>query len=329
MTTVGIIANPAASKDIRRLVAHGRMVPDWEKVNIVRRVLLGLEAVGVGQVVAMPDPAHLCLRARDDPHISLDMHLLEMPVWGSVEDSVRAAGLMNKMNVGSLVTLGGDGTNRAVAKSCGQVPLVPISTGTNNVFPTTMEGTLAGMAAGVVAGGLVELDQVSYTSKRIEAYVDGELRDMALVDMAVSKERYVASRAVWDVRTLHEIILARADSASIGLSSIGARLHPVGASDQVGLYIRPGPGGNSVMAPIAPGMVTPVPIAEWRILQLGERVKVDHSPCTIALDGEREFTVLPGQDVEVVITGSGPRVVDLAAALAEATSRGVFTVPAD
>ena len=101
----------------------------------------------------------------------------------------------------------------------------------------------------------------------------------------------------------------------------------MGASDQVGLYFRPGPGGNSVLAPIAPGIVTPVPIEEWRILQLGERVKVEHSPCTIALDGEREFTVLPGQDVEVVITGAGPRVVDLPAALAEATRLGVFSVP--
>lgn len=34
-----------------------------------------------------------------------------------------------------IVTLGGDGTNRAVAKESGAIPLVPISTGTNNVFP--------------------------------------------------------------------------------------------------------------------------------------------------------------------------------------------------
>ena len=64
MTLVGIIANPSASKDIRRLVAQGRVVPDWEKVNILRRVLLGLQAVGIGRVVAMPDSSHLvvCLR---------------------------------------------------------------------------------------------------------------------------------------------------------------------------------------------------------------------------------------------------------------------------
>ena len=50
MGLVGIIANPAASKDIRRLVAQGRVVPDWEKVNTVRRVMLGLQAVGVERV---------------------------------------------------------------------------------------------------------------------------------------------------------------------------------------------------------------------------------------------------------------------------------------
>ena len=40
-TLVGIIANPASGKDIRRLVAHGSTFDNNEKINIVRRVLLG------------------------------------------------------------------------------------------------------------------------------------------------------------------------------------------------------------------------------------------------------------------------------------------------
>ena len=44
---VGIIANPASGKDIRRLVAHGSTFDNNEKINIVRRVLLGLDAAGV------------------------------------------------------------------------------------------------------------------------------------------------------------------------------------------------------------------------------------------------------------------------------------------
>lgn len=69
----------------------------------------------------------------------------------------------------------------------------------------------------------------------------------------------------------------------------------------------------------------PVPIAEWRQLPLGQRVRVQHRPCTIALDGEREFSVLPTQDVEVVIGHNGPRVVQIEDALCEANKRGVFT----
>ena len=45
MATVGIIANPASGKDIRRLVAHASVFDNNEKINIVRRVLLGLDAV--------------------------------------------------------------------------------------------------------------------------------------------------------------------------------------------------------------------------------------------------------------------------------------------
>ena len=324
MGIVGIIANPAASKDIRRLVAHGRVVPDWEKVNVLRRLLLGLDAMGVSRVVGMPDMSRLCERAKDEAQVSLALDVLDMPVISSAEDSVRAAGLMEQMGVSCLVTLGGDGTNRAVAKSCGRVPLVPISTGTNNVFPTMIEGTLAGLAAGVVARGLVELDRVSTGSKRIEVYLDGEFHDLALVDLAVSRERFVASRAIWDIATVSEVFLTRAEPASIGLSSIGARLHPLSMTDDAGLYFSLGPGGSSVLAPVAPGMVRAVPVQEWRILPLGERVKVVLRPCTIALDGEREFNVRPGQDVEVSVSNQGPRVVVLEAALKEATSKGVF-----
>ena len=55
MSFVGIIANPAAGKDIRRIVAQGRFVPNHEKVNILKRVLAGLDAAGVERVAFMPE----------------------------------------------------------------------------------------------------------------------------------------------------------------------------------------------------------------------------------------------------------------------------------
>ncbi len=321
---VGIIANPAASKDIRRLVAQGRVVPDWEKVNIVRRVLLGLQAVGVRRVVAMPDSSRLVERARDDSRLSLELALLEMPVRYEEGDTIRAAGLMLDLNVSCLVTLGGDGTNRAVAKGSGRVPLVPISTGTNNVFPVMVEGTVAGLAAGVVARGVVDIQSVTSVGKLWEVHVDGALHDMALVDVAVSKERFVGARAIWDLGTVEELFVARSLPTGIGLSAIGFRLLPSMGDDE-GVYMRFGGGGTSVNAPVAPGVVKHVPIERWRPLKVGESIKIDRGPCTLALDGERSVSLSAKGTAEVVLSDKGPPVVSVEAAIREASLSGVFT----
>ncbi len=336
MALVGIIANPAASKDIRRLVAQGRVVPDWEKVNIVKRALLGLEAVGIDQVVAMPDSSQLVMRARDDRSLSLNLDLLEMPAFYSEGDTVRAASLMEQAGVGCVITLGGDGTNRAVATGSTSIPMVAISTGTNNVFPAMIEGTLAGLAAGLVARGDLPVEDVSRRSKTVRVYVDGEYRDMALVDVALSRERFVATRAIWDMNTIFEVFLTRAEPGSIGLSSVGARLMPLSMAEDGGLYYCIGrdgetPGGNatSVLAPIAPGTVSRVPIAHWRVVGTGERVSVESRNCTVALDGERSFSVNAGQSIAVEVQRDGPPVVEVDAALELAARRGIFSFAPD
>lgn len=331
MALVGIIANPAASKDIRRLVAQGRVVPDWEKVNIVRRVLLGLEAAGIQRVAAMPDSSHLAERAREDPQLSLDLEMIQMTTFHGEGDTVRAAEMMGDMGVDCLVTLGGDGTNRAVATGCRSIPLVPISTGTNNVFPTMVEGTLAGLAAGLAAQGNLDLDEVAIVSKLVEVYVDEKYRDMALVDVAISRERYVATRAIWDLGTVDEVFLTRAEPSSIGLSSVGARLQSIGMADDAGLQYSVSHSGEEssdaeqrVLAPIAPGVVSWVPIQQWSVVELGERVVAEPRHCTVALDGERSFSVTPREQLSVEIRRNGPPVIQVDAALSLAAELGLF-----
>ena len=324
MSTVGIIANPAAGKDIRRLVAHGRVVPNHEKVNVIRRVLLALDAVQVERVLLMPDPSQLGRRALEDITLRVKPEVIPLMMYADEGDSTRAAAMMAEMGAGCIVTLGGDGTNRAVARGCDGVPLVPISTGTNNVFPTMVEGTTAGLAAGLVATGQVDLDRVCPPHKRLEVYVDGVLEDIALVDVAVSRERFIGSRAIWDVGTVDELFLTCAEPASIGLSSIGAQLHPLGRREDGGLYLRIGPGGAIVLAAVAPGTMQRVAVAEWRALKTGERAAVHHLGGTIALDGERQFPTSPGSLVEVGVSAAGPRVVAVDEALREAAERGIF-----
>jgi predicted polyphosphate/ATP-dependent NAD kinase len=172
MTTVGIIANPASGKDIRRLVAHGSVFNNLEKVSIVRRALLGLQATGVEEIIFMPDYFGIGARAIDGLKLALKTSTLKMPLRGTQDDSTEAADRFRDMQVGCIITRGGDGTNRAVAKGCGKIPLLPISTGTNNVFPYMIEGSIAGLAAGVVTLQMVQLDRVIQQTKRLEIEID-------------------------------------------------------------------------------------------------------------------------------------------------------------
>ncbi|MBT4126420.1 MAG: ATP-NAD kinase [Chloroflexi bacterium] len=315
MSTVGIIANPAAGKDIRRLVAHGRVVSNQEKANILRRVFAGVVSTGADRILVMPDHSGLARPAAADVEGQIKVEYVEMGVADHQGASTRAAQAMAEQGVDCIVTLGGDGTNRVVAKGAGEVPLVPISTGTNNVFPANTEGTLAGMAAGALATGVLTRDEACRRSKRIDIYVNGERRDDALVDAAVSTQMFVGARAVWDTKSLHSMFLTRAEPASIGLSSIGSRIMPIAIDDENGLYIRftgkPGKNATTVRAPIAPGMISDVDIQDWKVMTPGEKIEINLQPGTVALDGEREVELLPDQKVYAVLNSDGPWVVDV------------------
>jgi predicted polyphosphate/ATP-dependent NAD kinase len=321
---IGIIANPASGRDIRRLVAHGTVFDNNEKMAIVRRVLLGLHAVGVQRVAYMPElDFGIVERALMDLNISIEAEPLSMPIKGTDADSTRAAQLLAVAGAGCIITLGGDGTNRAVVKGCGSVPLVPISTGTNNVFPSFLEGTLAGMAAGLVATGLVSQD-VLHRAPWLEVLVDGQARDRALVDVVVSAIPFVGARAIWDLSQVREVVLSQVRPGTIGLSSLGGSLldgnTPVG--EQCGMHIMLGEGGRQVLAPLAPGLISWVPIRAYSPLSRGKSVRLQAGIGTVALDGEREIELSATSVVEVRLRDDGPFVVDVPAAMAAAARAG-------
>jgi predicted polyphosphate/ATP-dependent NAD kinase len=326
MSLVGIVANPASGKDIRRLVAHGSVFDNNEKGNILQRALLALDALGVDRVSFMPDYYGLGEQALDGLHLSsLQVDILDMPVKATEDDSTEAGRRFEAMGAGSIIVLGGDGTNRVVAKGCGDVPLISISTGTNNVFSTMIEGTVAGLAAGLLALGAVEPEQVTYSAKRMDIFINRQWVDMALVDVVACSDLWIGSRAIWDPTHIQEIVLAQAIPGGIGMSSIGAGLHPVTPQENHGLYVAIGQGQGRVLAPVAPGLVTEVAIREYRLLAMGEEITLNPQVCTIAMDGERSIEIYPGQTVSVRLTNHGPRVVNVALCLAEATRRGVFS----
>lgn len=333
MITVGIIANPASGKDIRRLVAHGSVFDNDEKVSIVRRVLLGLEAVGVERVWIMPDSFGIGLKALDPLKLKMDVSLLEMRRTFSQEDSRLAAKKMVEDGVRCLVTLGGDGTNRIVSKASGNVPLMPISTGTNNVFPNMIEASIAGLAAGLVACG--QADSAVRPAPRIDIIrpENGHhppVNDVALIDAAVYNERFIASRAVWDASKIREVVLTRAEPGNIGLSSIGSHLLGGNYEPGQGLYLKIGPdhNGTQVMAPIAPGLIRPVNVVEHRLLSPDDEVEISHAEaCVLAVDGEREIQLSPGSSLTMRLNANGPKVIDAHKAIKLAARAGVFVTP--
>ncbi len=324
MSVVGIIANPASGKDIRRLVAYGSVFDNQEKVRIVRRLLLGLVTTGVCRICYMPDPYGIVERALSELDLEVEVFPADFPARGEAEDSTRAARLMQEMGAACIVVLGGDGTNRAVAKGNGSVPILPVSTGTNNVFPFMVEGTIAGLAAGVVARGLVPRAECTFRTTKLEVVVDGRPADLALVDAVVYDDVFAGARAVWDMSKVRQVVLNRASPDSIGLSSIGGQLRCVRPDEPRALSLELGEGGRLVVAAVAPGVIKRLFVTAARVLEAGEEVQISLSPCILALDGEREFEVEPGRRTSIRLALDGPTVVDVSRAMRAAMERGVL-----
>jgi hypothetical protein len=327
VTCVGIIANPASGKDIRRLVAHGSVFSNQEKVNMVRRILLGLDAMGVDTVWTMPDSFDICRQAQAPLTLRASVQQLDIPVEFSPQDTTLAATRMQALGVDCLVTLGGDGTNRALAKAGVSVPILPLSTGTNNVFPYMIESTLAGLAAGIVAQRLVTAPEAIVQRPQLDIEVNGTVVDLALVDAVVCDEQFIGSRAVWDVTKVRLVVVTQCVPAQIGFMALAGNL-PGHAGQPLtqrhGMVIETHPEAPAVLAPIAPGYIVPVGVRRYAPLTAGEQVDVPTGPCIIALDGERERRFRPQDRVVMRLNPQGPRVINPHLVLAQAAQQGVF-----
>ena len=208
MSIVGIIANPLSGKDIRRLVSKSRLIPNQEKINIITRILSGLESTGVKDVLFMPDRSNISKTAARNHNGNINSHFLEMPIFDNQIDTTTAVSKMIEQNVKAIIVLGGDGTSRAAVKAIDTTPIMPISTGTNNVFPYLIEGTLAGIAVGCVAIDYPSSINFAPQHKILEVDLNSTKKDIALVDIAISHQTFVGARAIWDINSVSELFLS-------------------------------------------------------------------------------------------------------------------------
>ena len=334
MTKVGIIANPVSARDIRRIVSHAGNLSINDRANIVLRLLAGLAASGVEDVLIMPENggirAHLLRMIERESRAGRrrfpQLAYLEMPVTGTSEDSAEAARRMRDQGVGAIVVLGGDGTCRVVVSQCGGIPVAGVSTGTNNAFPELREPTVTGLAVGLAVTGQTPRERAFCWNKRLEVRVN-ERREIALVDVAVVSERFIGARAIWRTENFRDLFVTFAGPDGIGLSSIIGLLAPLDRQAPAGRRARLAPPEGAktrLAAPIAPGLIEEIGVGSLETLLPGTVYRPGVTAGAFALDGERELTFGAADEVSVRLEVDAFRSVNVSACMADAAGRGLL-----
>lgn len=323
--TVGLIANPMSGRDVRRFQGRAlQQTPDMKR-NLVQRAVIGAVAGGARRVLLMRDVFRSAEQAVGNLRLHASIEFIDLAIETSPADTLRAAEALRKVGCGALIVLGGDGTNRVVARAWRDAPLVPISTGTNNVFPKQVEATIAGAAAGLVASGAIPLEEAATTAKLVEAEFEDGKRDLALVDAALLEGDHPGSLLHFDPSKLRHLVLTRAEPDAVGMSPVGGLLHPTGAEDDRGVEVQLAAegGGRPLLVPVSPGIYQHAYIASSRTLPLGEETRMT-GPGVIAFDGDRQRRLEPGETLRLRVVRSGPRVIDEQRTLTRAAERGVY-----
>jgi len=161
-----------------------------QKLNMLERLIIGLQSMGVERAYVMPDSFSMGLKTVDTlkarGKLHMNVSIIDIPLTGKPADTMRAAETFGEIDVGIIVVMGGDGTGRLVFKSNRSTPVLPISTGTNNVFPYLIETTTAGIAAGVYIQGYAGEDAVQRRKFLRIRREDSE--DVALIDVGIVDE---------------------------------------------------------------------------------------------------------------------------------------------
>lgn len=309
MGVVGIIVNPSSGKDIRRFATHASVFANREKEAMVRRCIAGMLGVCKPHIRYFADSYGIVKSALDE--LNVEGESLPFTNEGTAVDSTRAAALLRGCDM--LVSLGGDGTNRAIAKGWLDCPLIALSTGTNNAFPVMAEATSAGMAAALIASGRIPVEEVSVTTKTIRVSIENEEPDLALIDVVGTTERFVGARALLDPTNWRFALVTVANPSAVGVSGVAGTLRPTTQSDDAGIamfFCVNAEHRLSTVAATAPGEVKEVQVTDMRVQPLRSRFTVD-GPLLLAFDGERDRVLRNGQRATLEVVRDGPKLVDI------------------
>lgn len=309
---VGIIVNPMAGRDIRRIVSEAEFKPLYLKINAAKRFIIGLDSIGVDEVLLMPEAHGISESIAEEleKKVSLKIKIINMNYKNTVDDTIQAAHIMKNHGVALIAGFGGDGTLRAIFKGAGIIPIIGIPLGTNNVLSRSeFEPTVLGIVAGLVAKNYVPVSKVAIPMKTLELRINGSFRDVALIDIAFLLGGFEGAKAIWDIDQLKYIVYSKCEPTDIGLASLGGNLYPVSLQEDKGLFIELGDTIN-ILAVIAPGLIKRIGVKSFSGVDLNTPIEIPNGTYVVAFDGERELMTSGSDKLEVVIRRNGPLLID-------------------
>ena len=312
MGSLGIIANPMSGRDSRRLTARAESVSHESKRNQISRIVVGAVATGCTRILAPYDPRRLVLGALENMNIGAEVEEIRNPITHSAEDTRQAVREMKARGCDVIIVMGGDGTSRIVTQVWQDVVMMPLSTGTNNVFPMWIEPTIAGMAAGLVASGRLSKDETSERAKIITASFENGEKDIALVDALFLQGDRIGNLGPFEPEFMKTLVLTRAEPDAVGMSPLGGLLCPASAADDFGVrvdFCGHHEGGRLLRAPVSPGLFRSAHILSAERLALNTETTI-HGPGILAYDGDRERKLAEGESASITVERNGPWVIN-------------------
>jgi len=312
------------------------------KRDIVARIAAGADAFGATDLYVTKEPFRIAAAAVEHMELAARPHVISNAISNSALDTENAVDAFVRAGCRVIVSLGGDGTNRAIVRalcrmgSAGrEINLIALSTGTNNVFPTMVEPTNAGMVAALAArgelvgSGAVRRCKVLHVSGRRASEKAHEVPDVGLIDAVVLRRDHVGNLLPFAPEKIDRILLTRAEPAAVGMSPIGGLIEPVGDADDEGLLVEMVPVDQAVAddlkfkAPLSPGLFRTVAVRSVTRIPFDVAVPMT-GPGVLALDGDRDHKLLDGHALSVQIRRDGPLLIDLDVAMRWAVARGII-----
>ena len=324
---LGIVVNPMSGRDVRRVAARASTSAHHEKQQQVTRLILAALENGVERIFLAQEPFRINERAVENLAQRDQVEILSFALTHTARDTETMIDLMWAAGCRTFIVLGGDGTNRIVSRRYPDCALMPLSTGTNNVFPIMIEASLAGAAAGLIASAQVPKEVITSRCKRIHIQAvenQTQIHDIALIDAVVLHNDSLGSLLPFQGDRLGTLLLTRAEPASVGLSPIGGYLRPSRHLDDFGVLVQCGaPAPCRVRVPISPGLWQDVAVQHHETVSFGAELFLSGEGI-LAYDGDRTHDLANLTDCRMRVERDGPWIIEPDRVLQFAVEQGIL-----